>query len=760
MEKTPFAGLTRLEPGENTGTDGGSFGWDNPSILDRLTRIGAVTHHHDAHAKLVDPATAPSASLSEAGGAIEADTDIYVGYTVTDGDGGETLLSPVANVSTGPPFDPPETPPTASADYSAGLLLTDTYYYLVTLVDGGGGETVAGPWVEVQREPGYGSARIGLSNLRADFPLNEAVAWRIYRAKGGEEFQFLAQGSTDTFLDDGTVGCQCGIHPPDDNDNGTNSTSSLTVVVPNSGAVGSGQTFRVYVSTDGAFSNPALMNEYPRSSAGTGITFTTLNFLDGAPPDVSTCLPGASKIDPDTDILDWHWKRPVATRAALPSGSAGDVRLSTGDGTLYGVLSASAFSPNDWTPIGGGINVQVAGSAGQALGVQTIRFASGTAMVSKQGGSAIVTIFGGGGSGGIGPEGPAGPTGPEGPAGPTGPPGPSGSAGASGAIGLTGPQGPAGSAGVDAPQIRFQEQDGSPSIQPTRHIEVGPGSGTVGAKVVDLGGGSARIEVGGGGVGGDGNGFDIRLAESDGSPSIMPLRDAEYAGSGSAAVRVVDLGGGSARVEVGVLAYPLSFINDVTDADGPTIAEQHLKIVGSGGAGVDVSRSGGSAVVTVGAPAAGGGGSSLEGVSLVCRSAATQGITNNTWTEVLWPEEEYDDNGYHSTVTNTSRITIPAGKAGTYQCETEAAWSDNATGRRQLRIKRDRGGTLTYWAYDTQAGVSLGGGFTAPVSRGHSSIVCNEGDILTVEVHQTSGGTLNLSRDNSAGLHFSAHKIR
>jgi hypothetical protein len=41
-------------------------------------------------------------------------------------------------------------------------------------------------------------------------------------------------------------------------------------------------------------------------------------------------------------------------------------------------------------------------------------------------------------------------------------------------------------------------------------------------------------------------------------------------------------------------------------------------------------------------------------------------ITNATNTTLTWSGENYDTDGFHSTVSNTSRITIPAGKAGKY----------------------------------------------------------------------------------------------
>jgi len=49
------------------------------------------------------------------------------------------------------------------------------------------------------------------------------------------------------------------------------------------------------------------------------------------------------------------------------------------------------------------------------------------------------------------------------------------------------------------------------------------------------------------------------------------------------------------------------------------------------------------------------------------KPSGNQSIPDSTYTAVTWPTEVFDVGGYHSTVTNTSRITIPSGKAGYYR---------------------------------------------------------------------------------------------
>jgi hypothetical protein len=53
-------------------------------------------------------------------------------------------------------------------------------------------------------------------------------------------------------------------------------------------------------------------------------------------------------------------------------------------------------------------------------------------------------------------------------------------------------------------------------------------------------------------------------------------------------------------------------------------------------------------------------------VGALASTRATQSIANNTFTAINLATEIYDTNGFHDNVTNNTRFTIPAGKAGTY----------------------------------------------------------------------------------------------
>jgi hypothetical protein len=187
MRKSLFAGLTILEPDESILSDDGSFIGADRDTIDRFLEIGAKTHRHTGEAGLANPELPlPSVQAISSGGFINGDVTFVVGYTLVDGDGGETLISPTTSVTTAPPLSPPIQAPTAAIDYSAGALLVDTYYYALTYVDSEGGETPPGAWSSVEREPGFANARC--------FSPVWTTASRLHQRRAGGSTGPLAEG--------------------------------------------------------------------------------------------------------------------------------------------------------------------------------------------------------------------------------------------------------------------------------------------------------------------------------------------------------------------------------------------------------------------------------------------------------------------------------------------------------------------------------------------------------------------------------------
>lgn len=300
MEKTPFAGLTQLDPGEPFSTDGYSFQHENPPITDRLLEVGAIGHRHDAHAALADPSALPVLANIASGGNILSDTALWATYTLLDADGGETRPATAQSLTTPAALDPPDDSPAVALDTTSGTLLANTYVYALTLTDGSGGETTIGPSAMITRPTGPANAHITVSGMTAIMAAAGAAGWRLWRSVGGGRFGYLAQGTGDTFNDDGVTSPDCTMNPPTRNT--TSAVNTLRVTVPGGQPAGATQ-FRVYLSLDGSFESPAVAGTYPIADAGTPINYPTINLADGSPPDVSLSLPGASKINPATDIL-------------------------------------------------------------------------------------------------------------------------------------------------------------------------------------------------------------------------------------------------------------------------------------------------------------------------------------------------------------------------------------------------------------------------------------------------------------------------
>ena len=81
------------------------------------------------------------------------------------------------------------------------------------------------------------------------------------------------------------------------------------------------------------------------------------------------------------------------------------------------------------------------------------------------------------------------------------------------------------------------------------------------------------------------------------------------------------------------------------------------------------------------------GGSTFAGVSVL--NSAVQSLTNDTWTAITMNTERFDTDAYHSIVTNTSRLTVPAGKAGYYGIYGQLRFAANSTGQRNIAFYKN-----------------------------------------------------------------------
>jgi hypothetical protein len=148
--------------------------------------------------------------------------------------------------------------------------------------------------------------------------------------------------------------------------------------------------------------------------------------------------------------------------------------------------------------------------------------------------------------------------------------------------------------------------------------------------------------------------------------------------------------------------------------------------------------------------AAPSGGSTFVGVKVTAN--ADQSIANDTATDVTWNTEEYDTDAFHSTSTNTNRLTVPSGKAGYYKiffC-VKFTNSANATGRRIISLQLN--GTEIA-DYETHA---LSGVFPTMVLS--ITKYLEVADYVALQAYQSSGASLDLRKNASPGS-FGMEKI-
>ncbi len=121
---------------------------------------------------------------------------------------------------------------------------------------------------------------------------------------------------------------------------------------------------------------------------------------------------------------------------------------------------------------------------------------------------------------------------------------------------------------------------------------------------------------------------------------------------------------------------------------------------------------------------------------------ATQSIANGTNTALTWDSESFDTDGFHSTSSNTSRITIPSGKGGKYLFTGATFYAANATGVRVLKLFKN-GNEL----FESNFNKGDGTNFTALNISALIDLVAT--DYIELVTLQNSGGNLNAYKNSA-----------
>lgn len=122
-------------------------------------------------------------------------------------------------------------------------------------------------------------------------------------------------------------------------------------------------------------------------------------------------------------------------------------------------------------------------------------------------------------------------------------------------------------------------------------------------------------------------------------------------------------------------------------------------------------------------------------------------IATGAITALTFDSELFDTDNYHSTSSNTSRITIPSGKAGKYVICVVTYFESNATGARAAYIRKN-GANINFVQGGYTASGTLAAGLTISVTADLAV-----GDYIEAAVFQSSGGNLTVYGTN---VHFSA----
>lgn len=142
------------------------------------------------------------------------------------------------------------------------------------------------------------------------------------------------------------------------------------------------------------------------------------------------------------------------------------------------------------------------------------------------------------------------------------------------------------------------------------------------------------------------------------------------------------------------------------------------------------------------------GGSAFSGCKV--RNSADQSIANATNTAINFDTELYDNDNYHSTVSNTNRLTVPT--SGKYRVSGTVRFASNNTGMRLIFIRVN--GTTSY-ASDRRAAVQS----DVTDCEISTTIDLVAGDYVELMVQQSSGGALNITAVSPWSPSFTIEKL-
>jgi hypothetical protein len=117
-------------------------------------------------------------------------------------------------------------------------------------------------------------------------------------------------------------------------------------------------------------------------------------------------------------------------------------------------------------------------------------------------------------------------------------------------------------------------------------------------------------------------------------------------------------------------------------------------------------------------------------------NSANQSVANTTLTIATFNTENFDTDGFHSTSTNTGRMTIPTGLGGKYLVTFNLKFTGTAAATARVAYLRKNAGSLGDFIFQNSV--------NAPAIWSRSAIVdLVAGDYIFLEIYQESGGSLD-----------------
>lgn len=129
----------------------------------------------------------------------------------------------------------------------------------------------------------------------------------------------------------------------------------------------------------------------------------------------------------------------------------------------------------------------------------------------------------------------------------------------------------------------------------------------------------------------------------------------------------------------------------------------------------------------------------VEPVVANMRSFTTQSIPNDTWTDLVFTSEAFDNGGLIDIPTNNDRMIIPTGLAGGYIYEVTVRWAANSSGDRELGVSNN--GFGDFLQIRDRAGAASSGWDVKKIT---GVVLVSDGNYLLTRVKQTSGSALDV----------------